>query len=124
MDEWKALTSPDDAYEAAASSAISPATVAEAMDDPTIFAPMTRAFGVKGWFMLHQAMDNPNVPIRERMTYVDMCMKYGQVPTQNLAAVDPTAGVPMIQIVFPHHPDRNVTMMSAQPVIDVTPADE
>lgn len=112
----KTQTSPDDAVQSASWSRISPKAVMDAIEDPTVFAPLVRGLGMANVIKIAELMKNPNVPLRDRMAWQEMCFKYGgvQAPQTQTSALD---GVPRIQI-FLH--DAKSPTISAGPVIEVT----
>lgn len=111
-------TTPDDAI--AAGVKLSPAVVLEAIEDPTVFAPMYRGMAVQNLFRLNEQMKNPNVPLRDRLAWQEHCMKYGEVVKQQ--ELNPHGSLPQIVMVFPK---RGEQMSLSAPTIEVpVPADE
>lgn len=110
-------TTPEDATTAATASRMNPRAVYEAVEDPTVFAPFFRGLGMVNAQKLAELMKNPNIPIRDRMAWQEMCLKYGgvQAPQAQVSALD---GVPRIQI-FLH--DTKTPTVCAGPVIDIQP---
>jgi len=115
-------TTPDDAMEAALP-VVSPGAVLRAMEDPTIFAETARGDLYVQLGLMRKIAADKNFPVVHRLEYAKFLAKMGKVDQPDPTQLSPTAGLPMIQIVFPNS-GQTTTIAPTNRVIDVTPDDE
>jgi hypothetical protein len=109
-------TSRDDAMDAAVARRFNPAAVAEAMEDPEVFAKVARGDLYIQLQRLRELANNPNFPAAQRMEYAKFLARMGRVeqPTAEVGGTgfSITINVPSVG----DQPARSMKM--ANPVID------
>lgn len=105
-------TTTDDALGAVIKT-VSPAGIAEAMEDPSIFEMVARGDLYVELGRLRQLAQNPSMPTTMRLEYVKFLSKMGKVDKPEGPPVSATANLPQINIILPNA--GSTTSLSAGP---------
>jgi len=94
-------TTPDDARSKLLPQEASPKAIAEAMEDPEVFEQIARGDLYVQMHRMRALMQNPTVPMGQRMEYAKFLARMGKVekPEATQGAGD---NLPVIQIVLPN----------------------
>jgi hypothetical protein len=109
-------TNRDDAMDAAVSRRFNPAAVAEAMEDPGVFAQVARGDLYIQLQRLRELASSPNFPAAQRMEYAKFLARMGRVeqpaPSEGGSGFSITINVPSVG----DQPARSLKM--ANPVLE------
>lgn len=113
-------TTPDDAVSALLPAGVSPAALMEMAEDPENASGYARMLWYEQNVVMRQM--SPTLTPAQRLEWIKSLQKVGRLESAPIAQVNSLDSLPMIQIVFPTRPERNLDVKgSRENIIDVTP---
>ena len=112
-------TTPDDAVSALLPAGVSPAALMEMAEDPENASGYARMLWYEQNVVMRQM--SPTLTPAQRLEWIKSLQKVGRLEAAPIAQ-NGLDSLPMIQIVFPTRPERNLDVKgSRENIIDVTP---